>query len=196
MCSRWKTSNTWSFLYWFSCCTCVTWQCFRVPVADTNTVRWGTKQKQQQKSHEDSADASACVQAQSCIASLPENPAEISTSIPLNLISTERIPFSFKENIRVKMDYVTLIWIINTIFLPNAVRICPKSSVGKNLVVFMLAFTCRSIILWAILVFIISISGFSQSFDVKLSSYIFMQVSESAAVQVLKVWKAQLAVNH
>lgn len=53
------------------------------------------KKKQQRKSHRDSADASACVQAQSGIASLPENLTEISTSIPLDLISTERIPFFF-----------------------------------------------------------------------------------------------------
>lgn len=71
---------------------------------------------------------------------------------------------------------VTLTWTINTIFLPSAVRLCPKSSVGKNLVIFMLAFMCRSIILWAILVFVMSISVFSHCFDVKVSFYIFMQV--------------------
>lgn len=160
-------------------------------VLQGSSCRWGTKH---QKSDGGSADGSACEQVHSRIASLPKNPTEISTFLPLNLIRTERIPFSFQEKIRVKMDCLALIWTINTILLPNVVRVCPKSSACKNLVIFMLAFMCRSINLWAILVFITSISVFSQCFDVKLSFYTFTQVSGSAAVQVLKVWKAQLAV--
>lgn len=51
------------------------------------------------KSHEDYSDDTACAQAQPCIAYPPENTTEdtILTPILLNLIPTERIPFSFRE---------------------------------------------------------------------------------------------------
>lgn len=158
-----------------------------------NTVRCSTKQMQHRKSHEDYSDATACAQAQPCIAYPPENPTEdtILTPILLNLIPAERIPFSFREKIWVKIDYVALTW---TIFLPNAVRKCPKSLVSKNLVIFTLLFMCGYIILALDLMGYFGIHHthlcVSLVLWVKLG---FISSCKSLNHQQLKIQKAQLA---
>lgn len=119
-------------------------------------------------------------------ASLPKNPTEVTAFILLTL-TTERIPCSFKEDIKSQnRPYIALIWRITTIILPSAVRICPTSSVGSYVGTFRLAFECRAVTLGAILVFTMSISVFSHCFDVKL----FLDLLASLWISSKREWTA------